>query len=241
LREILTVSRFPKPGSRTQTLTYEQARDFITKAHEFDYPEMALAQALEFELMFRQGDVIGKLDFDKSDRSQLAWFGLRWENIGPDLRLIYKTNKRGRDVAFDLKRPSLLYAELRRIPNFPDLPKEGPVIVDSKTGKAFEYEAFRRRWRMIARAAGIPDEVQNRDSRAGGATEARSAGAVRDDIRQQAGHAQAATTDIYIRDTFEATNRVSDKRALFRTQNAEGLDADSNTVRTPSNGDLSTP
>jgi integrase len=79
----------------------------------------------------------------------------------------------------------------------------GPVIVDSKTGRPFEYEEFRKRWRIIAQAAGIPDEVQNRDSRAGGITEARNAGADKDDIRQLAGHADVETTEIYIRENLE--------------------------------------
>jgi integrase len=238
LREILGLIRLPNPASRTQAMTYQQARDFIAKAHELGYPEMALAQALEFELTLRQGDVIGKWEFQKNDRSTLVWVGLRWEKISPDLHLIYKTYKRGRDVVFDLKRPQLLYAELCCLPTFPILPKTGPVIVDSKTGQVFEYEEFRRRWRMIARAAGIPDEVQNRDARPGGVSEARSAGADRDDIRQHAGHAQAKTTDIYIRETLEATSRVGDARAAYRTRKEQVLNPHSNGVQTPSNDDV---
>jgi hypothetical protein len=174
LRYILSLIRFPNPDSRTQAMNFQQACDFIAQAHEFDYPEMALAQALEFDLTLRQIDVIGKWEFKKDDRNTLEWVGLRWEKINKDLILSYKTSKRGREVVFDLKAYELVYAELCRLPT---LPPFGPIIVDSETGRPFEYEEFRKRWRMIARAAGIPDEVQNRDSRPGGITEARNAGA----------------------------------------------------------------
>jgi len=69
---------------------------------------------------------------------------------------------------------------------------------------------------MIASAAGIPHEIQNRDSRPGGITEARNAGAAKDDIRQHAGHADARTTDIYIRESLESNNRVAVARAAYR-------------------------
>ena len=175
---------------------------------------MALTQALEFELTLRQGDVIGKWEFKENDRNVLEWVGLRWNEVNDDLILAHNTNKiRGREVVFDLKAYELVYTELRR---FPILPRIGPMIVDSKTGQPFEYQDFRRRWRLIADAAGIPDEVQNRDSRPGGITEARNAGAAKDDIRQHAGHADAQTTDIYIRETLEPNNRVAAARAAYR-------------------------
>jgi integrase len=215
LRYILSLIRFPNPDSRTQAMNFQQACDFIAQAHEFGYPEMALAEALEFELTLRQIDVIGKWEFKKDDRNTLEWVGLRWEKINKDLILSYKTSKRGREVVFDLKAYELVYAELRR---FAILPSIGPVIVDSKTGRPFEYEEFRRRWRMIARAAGIPDEVQNRDSRPGGITEARNAGADIDDIQQHAAHAQARTTQIYIRESLEPNTRVAHKRAAYRAR-----------------------
>jgi integrase len=215
LRYILSLIRYPGAESRTNALKFQEVVTFIAKAHEFGYPEMALAQALEFELTLRQGDVIGKWEFKKNDRSALEWVGLRWEEINEDLILVHKTNKRGRDAVFDLRAYELVDAELRR---FPLLPRIGPMIVDSKTGRPFEYDEFRQRWRMIADAALIPKEVQNRDSRAGGITEARNAGADKDDIRQLAGHADAETTEIYIRENLEPNIRVAQARAAYRAR-----------------------
>jgi len=213
LRNILTLIRFPNPPSRKQAIKFQQVVAFIAKAHELGYPEVALAQALEFELTLRQGDVIGKWEYKENDHNTLEWVGLRWEEIDEDLVLVHETNKiKGREVVFDLKAYELVYAEIRHFP----MPRIGPVIVDSKTGRPFEYDEFARRWRMIASAAGIPHEIQNRDSRPGGITEARNAGAAKDDIRQHAGHADARTTDIYIRESLESNNRVAVARAAYR-------------------------
>jgi integrase len=215
LRNILSLIRFPNPVSRKQAIKFQEVVAFIAKAHKLGYPEMALAQALEYDLTLRQGDVIGKWEYKENDRNTLEWVGLRWEEIDKDLILFHKTNKKGRDVVAGLKAYELVYAELLR---FPILPSIGPMIVDSRTGRPFEYEEFRKRWRIIARAAGIRAEVQYRDSRAGGITEARNAGADKDDIRQLAGHAQVETTEIYIREHLEPSNRVAHARTAYRKQ-----------------------
>jgi len=62
----------------------------------------------------------------------------------------------------------------------------------------------------------IPDNVWNRDSRAGGITEALGAGAQLDDARQHAGHAETRTTQRYNRDTLAKTRRVAELRVASR-------------------------
>jgi hypothetical protein len=92
------------------------------------------------------------------------------------------TSKRaGRKQAMaDLKLSAFAMAELMRVP-----PEQriGPVIVSEFTGLPYKRKAFNRLLRQITREAGIPDEVQNRDARAGGITKAYTAGAVPDHIR----------------------------------------------------------
>jgi hypothetical protein len=56
--------------------------------------------------------------------------------------------------------------------NRANFPASGPVIVSESPGLPWSTSRFRDRWREIARKAGIPDNVQNRDSRAGAAMEA---------------------------------------------------------------------
>jgi hypothetical protein len=216
LREELTRIRFTMPKSRTQQVTFEQAFAFVAKAHELGCPEMAMAQALQFEFMLRQTDVIGKWEPSKEDPHVVEWVsGLRWEEINQYGVLSHSTSKRGRNVALDVNVYPLVQAELDRlavVPNF------GPIVVDSKTGQPFKYRSYSRRWRKIARAAGIPDDVWNRDSRAGGVTEAGDAGAEKEDMRQHAGHAQARTTEIYNRTSVVQTSRVEGLRVAHRAR-----------------------
>jgi hypothetical protein len=216
LREELSRIRFEMPKSRTQQVTFEQTCAFIVKAHELGYYEMAMAQALQFEFMLRQTDVIGKWEPSEKDPHVSEWVtGVRWEEITQNGVLSHTTGKRRRNVALDVKVYPLVQAELDRLAVVPSF---GPIVVDSKTGNPFKYENYRKRWRQIARAAGIPDDVWNRDSRAGGVTEAGDAGAEKEDMRQHAGHAQARTTEIYNRASAVQTSRVEGLRVAHRAR-----------------------
>jgi hypothetical protein len=187
---------FEAPKSRTQQVEFHHASAFIAKAHELGEHGLARAQAFEFELMMRQTDVIGKFEDRRNLPEVLEWVnGLRWDEITEDRILVHSTSKNKQDVAHDLNESPLIRAELDL---FPILPRLDPMIVDDKTGRPFEYREFAQRWRRVARLAGIPDDVWNRDSRAGGITEARTAGADKDDVREAAGHAEARTTDLYV-------------------------------------------
>ena len=59
LRDILGELRFADAPPREQRITFEQVSAFIHKAHELGYPEMALAQALQFEGTLRQWVLVG--------------------------------------------------------------------------------------------------------------------------------------------------------------------------------------
>jgi hypothetical protein len=214
LRQVFSFMEFEAPKSRTQQVEFQQASAFIAIAHEVGEHGLAMAQAFEFELMMRQTDVIGKYE-DRKDLPNVlvSVNGLRWQEITEDRILVHSASKNDRGVAHDLNEYPLVRAELDRLPA---VPRIGSVIVDHKTGRPFKYPEFARRWRNVARLAGIPDEVWNRDSRAGGITEARTAGADKDDVREAAGHAEARTTDPYVRDKLEQTRRMARSRAALR-------------------------
>jgi hypothetical protein len=60
LKGTLAEMRFKTTPPRKAIITYEQVVAFIAKGHELGQPELALAQALQFEGTLRQIDVIGE-------------------------------------------------------------------------------------------------------------------------------------------------------------------------------------
>jgi len=44
------------------------------------------------------------------------------------------------------------------------LPRSGPVVVCEINGMPWSTTEFRRKWRKVAKQAGVPDKVTNRDS-----------------------------------------------------------------------------
>jgi integrase len=91
--------------------------------------------------------------------------------------------------------------------------RNGPLIVNPRTGLPYRQWYFREVWKRSAAEAGVPATVWNRDLRAGGITEARQAGAPTDDVAKTAGHSSKRTTArVYDRDTLErAAHRRRDE------------------------------
>lgn len=212
LRGILGEMRFEDAAPRDVQVTLEQTVAFIAKAHKLGWPEMALAQALQFESTLRQWDVIGEWHRDPATGGMRWTKGLLWNDIGRDRILTKKTSKTTASVAIDLNQYPLVTVELDGVGEA----RIGPVIVDHETGEPFKRRKFSGLWREIARAAAIPDHVWNRDSRAGSITEALDAGAELDDTRQHAGHTESRTTQRYNRDTLAKTRRVARIRVAAR-------------------------
>jgi len=99
------------------------------------------------------------------------------------------------------------------------LPASGPLIINHCTSLPYLSNAFHKGWRKDYELAGIPKEVWNRDTRAGGVTEGTKAGASKDDRRRLAGHAREETTDIYDREQLEVHRRVMAARKGWREEN----------------------
>lgn len=94
----------------------------------------------------------------------------------------------------------------------------GPLIVCEITGRPWDAKHYAHTWRTIARAAGIPDEVQSRDSRAGAITEGIDSGARLEEMRKVAGHSQIGMTARYDRGAETTRDRV----AQLRNKSREG-------------------
>lgn len=218
---------FANGGARTERLTAEQATAVRAEAHRRGYHALALAQAFQFEATLRQKDVIGEWVPQSEPgtsevlRDEDKWHrGLRWSSIDQNMILRHITSKRNKLVEVDLKLAPMVLDELALMLGEPVrrelLPASGPVIVDQYTGLPYTSGRFRRVWRRLATAAGIPTTVCNMDSRAGAISEATDSGAQLEDVRHAATHGDIAITQRYSRGSADKIAKVMTLRVESR-------------------------
>jgi integrase len=92
------------------------------------------------------------------------------------------------------------------------------AIIKGEGGLPIRERSYRKWFREIARAAGIPDEVWNMDARAGAITEALEAGADKSAVQRAATHSNPAMTERYDRETKAAVLDVAAARKRARTR-----------------------
>ncbi|QOG20451.1 hypothetical protein [Bradyrhizobium sp. SEMIA] len=214
LRQVMSALRFPGSPKGTQRITAEQAIAVRQRAWACGWGSVALAQALQFDVLLRQKDVIGEhvpvglkeggVGLVVGDEKWVR--GLLWSEVDDQLILRHQTSKTGKLVVVDLKLAPMVLEDLRRMGVVARRGRvrligrrDGPIITDERTDLPYQAYEFRRRWRAIARSEGIPDNVCNMHSRHGGITEAFDAGAEPDFIRAAATHSELATTQGYNR------------------------------------------
>ena len=223
LSSVMSKMRFAMAKPRSEALTADMVVAIRAKAHEKGYPSIALGQALQFELILRQKDVLGEwVPISEPGMSDVVndmgskWLrGLRWEEIDESLTLRHITSKRGKPIERSLHSAPMVMEELGR---FKELPKSGPVVVYERSGLPWSASYFRQVWRMIATEAGVPKKVRNMDSRAGAITEATDAGAELEHIRHAATHSDIAMTQRYSRGESGKAEEVARKRNEHRNK-----------------------
>jgi hypothetical protein len=166
---ILHKMRFAMLKPRSERLTADQADAIRAMAHKMKRPSIALAQAFQFDCKLSQKDVIGEwVPIDESGTSEVIsatakWLhGLRWCEI--ENFILRHTTSRGKNVEFDLRRAPMVKEELAKLGELKT--SRDPIIIYELTGLPYEDHNFRRVWRSVANAAGVPKNVKNRDSRA---------------------------------------------------------------------------
>lgn len=223
---VLENMEFSAPPARKQHITYEQVKAICECAIKAGRTSIAIAQVLQFELTLRQVDVIGLWeplkDTDTVDgiisRQQRWSGGLSWSHIDSDGILKKITTKTGQEAEHD----TMAYPYLREMLNLIPLSKRiGPIIIDESSGLPYRQRNFISIWRKIANECGIPKDVWNRDSRAGGVTEGSDAGANIEHLRHHANHSNIATTIKYDRKTVSKTREVAELRIAHRAKNQD--------------------
>jgi hypothetical protein len=219
----LSKMRFAMPKPRIERLTAAQAIAIRAKAHEMGRPSIALAQAFQFELMLRQKDVIGEWvpiaepGISAVQADGMKWLrGIRWEEISGDLVLRHVTSKRQKEIEVSLRNAPMVMEELALLGG--EIPASGPVIVSEWDRLPWTSPEFRRWWRIVADACGIPKAVRNMDSRAGAITEATAAGADLEHVRHAATHSNISMTQRYSRDAAGKTEVVQLARVEHRNK-----------------------
>ncbi|KRR15813.1 MULTISPECIES: tyrosine-type recombinase/integrase [Bradyrhizobium] len=224
LHKVLSKMEIENPRRRKQKLTLEQAVLIIKEAHRRGDHSIALAQALMTSFMIRQKDVVGEwIPISEPGLSAVThkskkWIhGLIWEEVNAgvldhrlskSLRGKFATTNpdAGKGVRGTLALFPLVVAEIERIPIEK---RSGPMVIAEHTGRPWIQKVFAEHWREIARAVGVPDDVQNRDSRAGAASHAEKQGAKPEQIRPALGHEKIETTMIYLRNQDEGPDNIA--------------------------------
>jgi hypothetical protein len=220
LVERLKMVRFENAGAREHEMTAAQVMAFIRVAlsrGDARGRNMAIGVAAQFELALRQKDIIGEWEPARPHMAGATYDGaetwtgpFRWENI-PGWRLRLKTSKNRARAEFFLDDYPMLLPLLEAVPHA----ERNGAIVKGEYGLPIRERSYRKWFREIARAVGIPDEVWSMDSRAGAATEADAAGADLKSISDLLTHAEPRTTLRYIR-TNKRVREVAKARARAR-------------------------
>lgn len=179
LSGILSKLRYKAPKGRTEKLTQVQADQIRLMAHSEKRPSIALAQAFQFDVDLLQKDVIGEWvplsekGFSDITTEDMKWVrGLRWNEIDGDFILHHPSDSWQGDVERNLKEYPMVMDEFRKLglsterPLRSQLPASGAIIVSDRDKLPWDAVEFRRQWRKLADACGIPKTVRNADSRA---------------------------------------------------------------------------
>jgi hypothetical protein len=175
LHKILKETRFRTLGARSVEITKAHVQAIrATATDHFGWPSIGLTQALQFELLLPQKDVIGEwVPVSEPGESDIVWDGkkwlrgLRWSSIDKNLILRHASGAGGRPIEVDLRTAPMVLEELYLVTgteNVENFPKRGPIVLCDITGMPWRTGEFRRKWRLVAKKAGVPDKVKNRDS-----------------------------------------------------------------------------
>jgi integrase len=188
---------------RRQRWTDDQLSSFIKKAEELGYPSIGRCALLCMELMQRPGDVLS-LRWDAYQEREKVWH--------------IRQTKRGAIVRIpETRRLRLMLNAARHHAknSTPDTFRDS-FVCPTVTGKRWQRRNFTKAVRQIAKAAGLPDDLQIRDLRRTAATEAASAGATPAELMAVGGWTNQASIRPYLVQTQEQAAAVQAKRDAYR-------------------------
>jgi integrase len=191
------------PPPRRQRWTDEQLWHFIRKADEMGYSSVGLCALLCMDLVQRPGDILN-MKWGAYEERENTWY-IRQSKRGAVVRVPETERLR---VALQSARKLAIQRSTGDISEL--------FVCPTVTGKRWQRRNFTGAVRRIAKAAGLPDDLQIRDLRRTGATEAASAGATPLELMAIGGWANQASIRPYLVQTVEQAANVQKKRDAYR-------------------------
>lgn len=219
IKPILAEMRIKSSARRATFITRPQVDAIVAEADKRGWGHVSLSLLLRFELMLRGVDVYGQWVPAEGNTGGIRhhgmiWVdGLTWDMVAPDMSAITKQISKTRDsmpepYLFDMTHLPDLRARLLAIPKER---RTGPVIV-AADGLPPKKGMVGKWFKQIVRHLELPEELQVRDSRSGGISEAKS---MVDPytLQHAAQHQNQNTTDRYARGRSESANKVIEMRS----------------------------
>ncbi|GLO70288.1 hypothetical protein MACH17_18050 [Phaeobacter inhibens] len=214
LKIIREEMRLKNPASRSTCISRDQVNAVVAEADKRGQCHVSLSVLIRFEFMLRGVDVVGQWEDANGreggiqDGGKMWVDGLTWDMISQDLSSLTKVISKTRDslpepYVYDLRNTPDIQ---RRLSKVPKERRRGPVIT-LPNGRPPKNGVVTRAFKQIIRDLKLPEELQIRDTRAGGISEAK--GMVDPySLRDAAQHTQVTTTDRYARNRSETANKV---------------------------------
>ena len=187
---------------RRQRWTHQQLDCFIQKAKELEVPAIGRCALMCMELMQRPGDILN-LTWDAYQHTDKVW-EIRQSKRGAVVRIPETQRLR---MALNTARPAAKCNIASGNKMF---------VCPTVTGKKWHRRNFTKAARRVARAAGLPDDLQIRDLRRTAATEGASAGATPAEMMAVGGWANPASIRPYLVQTREQAAAFQAKREAYR-------------------------
>jgi integrase len=198
-------SEFDKLSSppRRQRWSDEQLSLFVRSSNQLGYPSVGRCALMCMELMQRPGDILS-LKWNAYQEREQVWH--------------IRQSKRGAIVRIpETRRLRIALNPVRRLNKKFDPGEIGEMLVcGTVTAKRWQRRNFTKAARRIARAAGLPDDLQVRDLRRTAATEGASAGATPAEMMAVGGWANQASIRPYLVQTREQAATFQAKRDAYR-------------------------
>jgi integrase len=190
---------------RRQRWSDQQLISFMKSAEELGYPSVGRCALMCMEMVQRPGDILS-LKWGAYDERDRTWH--------------IRQSKRGALVHIpETDRLRIALAAARQLAGKRFAGDVGEKLVcPTVTGKRWHRRNFTKTARRIARAAGLPDDLQIRDLRRTGATEGASAGATPAELMAVGGWANQASIRPYLVQTVEQAATFQSKRDAYRRQ-----------------------